>query len=220
MPPTAMPRRPRLVWLLAKGAVLAPLLLACSLKAAEVGNTVRLPARTVAIGSGLDPGLATRLAAPGRHPVPVVVATGRPQLDVGQRATLLEAGCRLRQALGQGAYLATLQRNSDLERLETLVAWVAPLEPLDHVDPDLWVGKAPEWARAEDGRLKVLVTFYDYVPRDEARAILERCAKEMSFQDPSEAWAAVIDPDAVKRLAAEEGLDWLEPGPHPMMPLS
>jgi hypothetical protein len=215
-----MPRRPRLNWLVARGAVLAPLLLACPLKAAEVGDTVRLPARTIAIGSGLDPRLANRLGAPGRHPVPVIVATGRAQLDTGQRATLQEAGCRLRQALGQGAYLATLQRSSDLERLKTLVAWVAPLEPVDHVDADLWIGKVPTWARSEDGRFKVLVTFYEHVPRDEARTILERWAKELSFQDPSEAWAAVIDPEAVKRLAAEEGIDWIEPGPHPMMPLS
>ncbi len=181
-------------------------------------DELRLPARKLVVGRGLDRRLAQLLSARKRHALPVVIVVPEP-LDSAARGALRDAGCRLLQALGPTSHLAALERHAALERLESLVVWLAPLEPVDHVDPSLWEGDVPPWARSAKGQVKVLVTFYDSVPADEAKAILERWASEAHVHGPSGEWAAAIDPVRVPKLASEEGVRWIEPGPDPMMPL-
>ena len=178
---------------------------------------VRLPARMMTVGRGLDERLGALLQRRAHHPLPTVLVVPEP-LDAAGREALRAAGCRLLQALGPRAHLALLEPRADLGLLKTLVVWAAPLEPVDHVDPRLWAGEAPSWARV-DGGVKVLVTFYEGVTAEEAAAALAPFAPGARVHGPSGDWAATIDGALLPQLAAQDGIEWIEPGPDPMMPL-
>src|SRR5262245_29617391 len=116
------------------------------------GRTAQLPARSVVVGQGVAPGWQSRLDGSGSPQAGVMVLRKPP--DGATRAALLESGAQLLQSLEPDVYLVLISRGARLGALAQQVVWLAPLDPVDHVDPDLWRGNPPPWARTNDGGLK------------------------------------------------------------------
>jgi hypothetical protein len=209
---------------MATAAWMAAALLACQparptealpARASEPGAwLVRTPGRAFTPPAGIDEALRSRVRS-GPSPAPALVQLVRlPSAE--DRARLRESGVLLGALLGGTTYFAEVATGTDLAALP-LVRWAGPVMPADRVEGALLAGRVEPWARADGERIRVLVSFR--VDRDAARAILDRLGVRAELHGPNDEWAAQITPAQVQALAGEEGVRWLEQGPHPMMPL-
>lgn len=167
---------------------------------------------------GIDLMLRRALAAPDHGTLPGLV-----QLSAvpgpAQRAELARAGVTLAVHLGQAAYIARFGPNADLVAIESLVRWAGPLLPEDRLDDGLRNDQPEDWARASDGRLKVLVWFFDDVPLAARLAAVESASGHSAEPGPGGAFALELTPSQVRALASHDVVRRIEQGPAPFLPL-
>lgn len=179
---------------------------------------IRLPNREIVPQPGIELDLAERMVTVKTEPVHGIVQLNE-QPTLSDREALKQAGIELRQFLGGTAYFAHFAANANLQAVSDRIRWAGPLSYVDKTESDLLYGHIAEWARTEDGRVKVLVDFHAGVTLEDARVTVSKYDENVRQHGTGNTWRAEIAPERVKDLAAEEPVRWIAQGPLPFGPL-
>lgn len=186
--------------------------------AKEPSYVIQLPSRHFTPEPGIESTLKERLAKGQIFPVHGLVQLIRKPTTT-DRVALSQAGIKLMQYLGGSSYYAEFSRDTRFDEVTPLIRWAGSLLIRDKLENDLWEGKIKDWARAENGNVKVMVYFYKIVDQDYAKKVISSYTKVYRPHRPSNAWAIEIALEHVRKLVSEENVRWIEQGPHPFMPL-
>jgi len=97
---------------------------------------------------------------------------------------------------------------------------VAPWQPEYKISASLRRGKAAPWAFTAGGELKLLVTFFGDVKRDEMESVLARYDPSYMLFRPPNVWALQIPPSRMEDLLREAPIHTVEAGPQPLEPVN
>lgn len=99
------------------------------------------------------------------------------------------------------------------------VRWIGAFNPRDKIEPGLLQGDIPAWAKDQQGQIKLLVEMFADVDARVAEAILRDITDEFGeMPGGGSTYVALVAPDRIKALAAEDGVKAIEPGPAPFLP--
>lgn len=163
------------------------------------------------------PGVAKRLLDQAGRRDKTVHALVQPNapVDARTRKSWLREGIRLLDPVPDGAFFATLP--ADPKLLDRLVGrdrplrFAGPVEPADKIAPTL--DDPPPHARGAKG-LRVVVLFFGDVPVRAQRVILGRHATGGAQRvEPVNGWVTEVPEAALRRLAAEDEVKWVEEAP-------
>jgi hypothetical protein len=143
------------------------------------------------------------------------------RIPSAQERTALEAsGIRLLGYVPHNAWLASVPNQANLAAPEfALLRWAGPLELQDKVDPRLLSQGVGAWAVAADGRVQLTIHFFGDVANAYAHQVLARyggAAIRPISQNPPRYVAQFASDKAVKLLAQEDSVQWVESGPAPL----
>jgi subtilisin family serine protease len=77
-----------------------------------------------------------------------------------------------------------------------------------------------EWAVTEDGRIKLLVSFFEDVSRQEMEQVLGQYDPGYAISGAPTTWAIRIHAADIENLLREPAVQWVEEGPKPFQPLN
>jgi hypothetical protein len=187
---------------------------------------VQLRSRAVVLSAASTSQFRVALRASPLPALHALAFTTRPTTAAERRA--LEArGVALQSPLGSGVYLARIARTFESD---SLVSYLAGLEPRDRVHPWIWSGEVERFTwRATgadstrrpvnylltaDSALKVLITFHRDVSDTAITRILASTTERRRVG--SHAWRAIIERRNVATLAANDEVRWMAAGPVPV----
>ncbi len=134
------------------------------------------------------------------------IAQFLPQPRAEDRAAFARAGIHLGAALDGGAYLASSTAGK-LAKIETLPGfrWAGPLRAADKIDPTVRDGRAPAWARSDDGRHALTVQVHRDLDAGAAlRVVRAHGGKVLGVAPSIPSVTALFPPDTVEAIAAED----------------
>ncbi|MCP5518114.1 MAG: DUF11 domain-containing protein [Verrucomicrobiales bacterium] len=141
--------------------------------------------------------------------------------DDAGRSRLAALGVRLGGYVPERSCFAGVPAGIDAARLaEEGVVWLGAVYPFDKLPERLWQGQPGTWALTREGGVRLRVRFFADISPDTAGAVLERMAASDIRQVPgSDQFEAVLPTDAIRALAAEDAVRWIEEIPPPAVPL-
>jgi subtilisin family serine protease len=179
--------------------------------------TVVLRSRTFTPQPGIKTETVARLQSAitqqQQTPHVIVQLKEAPTRDV--RQALEKRGLRLLSYISGNAWFASLSDATVLEfrdpqaaRIDTtlaLIRWVGEVSPADKIDTAL-VEKGPgKWAELPDGRIKLSITFFGDVSREDAKAILEQYGVEIERENSRRiSFYIIVEPAVRDSLASED----------------
>ncbi len=100
------------------------------------------------------------------------------------------------------------------------IAAAAPWQPEYKIAPGLLKGQNSDWAVTTDGRIKLLVTFFEDVPTAEMQRIASAYDPAAVLHRAPSVWALVLAPGSIAGLTREPGVRAVEEGPAPPQPVN
>lgn len=137
-------------------------------------------------------------------------------------ADLRKSGIRPLSYLQRGAWLCAVGPSAltDAVRKRFGIVAATPWQAGFKASPGLRQGKVAERARAEAGRIKLLVTLFEDIPAKEAGSLLSKYDPDARLHFKPNVWAVQIEQGLLERLLAERGVQGVEEGPRPFEPLN
>lgn len=135
--------------------------------------------------------------------------------------TLQSAGIELLNYIPRNAWFASIPAYRVAPTLESsqvakLVRWAGTIRPADKVPLDVWAGQIGNWAIAEDGRVRLAVSFFDDVSLDVARQVISRHGGVVEGKVAiSNKLLILLQPAEIPALAAQDTVRWLDQVPPP-----
>lgn len=148
-----------------------------------------------------------------------------------ERRELERLGVLLLSPFQSHTYRVRVAKRLDLRALKhpALAMKLTALIPEDRVAQPLWReeferyvfrprGEKPRsYVLTPEGLLNVTVLMHRGVPEAESRYLLNRHVQSYEKRT-SDSWAAIVRPAALRLLAAEDAVQWIEAGPLPFLP--
>lgn len=100
------------------------------------------------------------------------------------------------------------------------VRWLSEIKPVDKVAPELRDGRFYDWAREQDGRLRLSVEFFSDIPHGEAETIAKRYSAEIQPWATGNGWYLLAPGEAIQSLSTYDQVKWIDQGPLPLLPLN
>lgn len=181
---------------------------------------VRFRSRHFVPGRGLGRGLLVHLRkrADMRLGAHVVIQFGSPPNLSQRRIWRRDWKLRLLDPIPDGAYFATIP--PDVPKIRKLVGrggiaqWVGAIEPTDKISPALIAG-VPGHAMGHKGA-HIVVQFFGDVPLTRQEAVLASHSTELEGRiSEINGWLVSIRPNAIRGLARDDEVKWIEPIPEP-----
>jgi subtilisin family serine protease len=138
------------------------------------------------------------------------------------KAELQKLGIKPLSFLYKGAWLCHVQPGSLSAAVMNQygIAAAAPWRPEYKIAPGLLQGLASKWAVTEDGRIKLLVTFFEDVPAAEMKRIASAYDPAAALHRAPGVWALVLAPGSIAGLTREPAVRAVEEGPLPPQPVN
>ena len=177
---------------------------------------VHLSSRT--LSGGTEPELIAKLQDPSTHRVHAVLRFRAP-LSADQHRVLRDEGIVLLSYLENNGYLASIPAGARLgEGALAPLGGANLLRPPDKLDRALTDARA-RWFVLGSDRFAVVVEFFPDVTPEEARAILAPLSPRASRAGPV-TWSVELTHDSLQRLASQDSVKRLYPGPRPALALT
>ncbi len=136
-------------------------------------------------------------------------------LENETRYLLGEAGIIVYQYLGGTAYTARLAAGCRPDKMLDIIRWAGPLNREDKLTRQLYREEIEEWAVTKEGRIKLMVSFFEEISADSIKTLLEKYSEKVIPNELDGNWFIEIDKEQIRFLSAEKEVKWLEPGPSP-----
>jgi hypothetical protein len=138
------------------------------------------------------------------------------------KAELQKLGINPLSFLYKGAWLCNVQPEALTAAVmhQCGIAAAAPWLPGYKIAPALLQGQASDWAVTEDGRIKLLVSFFEDVPAAEMRRVASGYDPATKLHNSPGVWAVQLNPAAIAGLIREPAVRSVEEGPIPFQPLN
>ncbi|MCP4118084.1 MAG: S8 family serine peptidase, partial [Desulfobacteraceae bacterium] len=135
---------------------------------------------------------------------------------------LRESGIMLLSFLYEKAWICAMEPSSLTEEVieKYTIAAVTPWKPKYKISPELIDGEFEEWAVAENGFIKLLVTFYDDVDPKNMESLLRLYSPTYEIYYGPTIWAIQVAPGKIDGLINETIIQYIEEGPPPLEPLN
>jgi len=174
--------------------------------------TIRLKSRTFTPKPGLDRTLAAQLQVHGLGRTHVLIQFDRIP-TAAERKDLAEKGVKLLAYIPNFAWFASVPTDEAMVQGILKVAparWLGPILPEDKIDPFLMTKGAGEWAQNPDGTVKVKVTFFEDVAREDARRVIAQLKGRIESEfitRPS--FYISIDPTQIRALIEQDEVQFV-----------
>jgi hypothetical protein len=133
-----------------------------------------------------------------------------------ERHALENAGVKLQTYVHNYAWFASIPSNPPAVILQlSFVRWIGEILPEDKISPQILKGKIGEWAINPDGSVNMVVRFFDDVSAGDAKSILMKYSSRVQGPGMLNDWTVTIASDAIRELADEDGVQWIEEVPPP-----
>lgn len=136
-------------------------------------------------------------------------------LENETRYMLGEAGIMVYQYLGGTAYTARLAAGCRPDKMLDIIRWTGPLKSEDKLTSQLYREEIEKWAVTKEGRIKLMVSFFEGISADSIMTLLEKYSEKVTPNELDGNWFIEIERDQIRFLSAEKEVKWLEPGPNP-----
>jgi len=136
-------------------------------------------------------------------------------------AALHSAGIELLNYIPRNTWFASMRASGLATTLASpdltnIVRWSGAIRPEDKVPAAIWAGQIGSWAIAEDGRVRLAVSFFDDVPSDTARQVVFRHGAVIEGDVTiSSKLLILLQSSEIPSLADEDAVRWLDQVPPP-----
>ncbi|MGZ8830998.1 MAG: hypothetical protein ACXW2Q_11555, partial [Thermoanaerobaculia bacterium] len=123
--------------------------------------------------------------------------------------------------LTSDVWVAAVEKKFDESDAAVLkfVRWLDEIRPDDKIAPEIDKKRFFDWAVEQDGRLRLMVQFFEDVSDKNAEAILETYTSDFEGMAIQHTWAIRARRDVVKGLSRHDEVKWIDQGPAPFRPL-
>lgn len=184
----------------------------------DSSKAIVLPNRTIIPEPGFDSTLSAKISTSSTFPIHGYVQLHK-KLTSGDRFKLVSNGITIREYLGGTNYLAEFNRSLSFDSVSGTIRHAGALQPEDKTDSELLIGNIHDWAKADSGKVKVLVFSYPAVEEYLFEKQLSNYSQTVKYFKQSGCWAIETSLESITELASEEQVKWLVQGPSPLMPL-
>ncbi|UCD85099.1 MAG: S8 family serine peptidase, partial [Deltaproteobacteria bacterium] len=137
--------------------------------------------------------------------------------DKWEKKELKKLGLKMLSYLKSNAWFSSIH-TTDLDAIinHPLVRWIGELKPEDKISPRIVESGFPVWSIQEDGRVEVVVKFFDNVDTtdiDKLMAKFEGDIEERYYL--TNAIRVILTQEAVQLLTEEDIVQWIEESPPP-----
>ncbi|MCP4216511.1 MAG: S8 family serine peptidase [bacterium] len=145
--------------------------------------------------------------------------TKRPR---SMRALLKPAGITLLFQVQPGLWVAEIPKDTNLKdkKLIKRIQWMGAIRSEDKISSHLRQGRIYKWAREKKNKIRVSVSFFKHISRQEAERILKKFSHKIRRWEGLNGYDAIIPRKAVDKLAGEDAVKWIQQGPVPFMPFN
>ena len=181
-------------------------------------------------GTSLNNSFESKLAAttgPGLHGI----ITLKRAVDCVEARKLERLGLIRQSSLPKRHSFGFVRKGTNLNHplIHSVLEKLTPLDPVDRVDPAIWVGdykrfvvtppdgQAVNYVLNDDGTLELTVLFARDVTVDRIKMILNAEAVNSSPMSDS-LWRCTLQPAKLSILAAYDEVEWIEAGQMPLLP--
>ena len=185
------------------------------LEKVEDEYTVFVSSRQFVPSPGISPSAEANITSSPLERVHVLVQLHHIP-NATERHALENAGVNLLTYVHNYAWFASIPSNPPAVILQlSFVRWIGEILPEDKISPQILKGKIGEWAINPDGSVNMVVRFFDDVSAGDAKSILMKYSSRVQGPGMLNDWTVTIASDAIRELADEDRVQWIEEVPPP-----